>query len=177
MIIHVLGSYEYNISGYTWRQCICRFAWEIQIPPMMLLASIFNCGCMHVCFSKGCGSVGACHMDTQVGVSGKGWGVVWIMCPRAPSSYSSSSLVIFLMQWGHMLSCPPLSQVVPLLVLTQWSLPPLPRPCLWLEGTAVYTNKAIVVVKKLVSKTDTWTPQGPGTCKQCLNENACHYSN
>lgn len=89
LIIHVLGSHKYNISGYAWRPCMCIFACEI--PLLMLLASIFNSGSMHVCFRKGWGSVGAHHMDLVSGYLGKRVGVVRIMCPRAPYSYFSSS--------------------------------------------------------------------------------------
>ncbi len=59
----------------------------------------FHCWCfwhqssilVHVCFRKGWGSVGAHHMDLVSGYLGKKVGVVRMMCPRAPSSYSSSS--------------------------------------------------------------------------------------
>lgn len=164
---------------------ICACVCETQIPPLLLQASILNAGHMHACFGKGWGSVGACHMDLVRGVMRK-------MCPRAPSSYSSNySLTLthlvarcyFCRSRGTHLHVLPISPSCALLVLTQWSLPSLPQPCLWLGGTAVYTNKAIAIASTKrhsglrVSKTATWTPWGPGTRKQCLNENVCHYSN
>lgn len=194
MIVHVLGSHKYNISGYAWRQCMCIFACEIKIPLLMLLASILNSHSMHVCFRKGWGSVGAHHMDLVSGYLGKRVGVVRIMCPRAPSSYSSSSdysltlarLVARCYFWCsgcthfHVLPFPKLRRCL------SWPNGACPR-CHglvfgWEEQLSTLTRPSSSWWTKWhggirVSKTATWTPRGPGTHKQCLNENVCHYSN
>jgi len=173
---------------------MCIFACDIKNPLMMLLASILNYGSMHVCFRKGWGSVGAHHMDLVSGYLGKRVGVVRIMCPRAPSSYSSSSdysltlacLVARCYLWCSGGTC---SHVLPFPQLRRclsWPNGACPR-CHglvfgWEEQLSTLTRPSSSWWTKWhggirVSKTATWTPRGPGTHKQCLNENVCHYSN
>ncbi len=162
----------------------------------------FHCWCfwhqssilVHVCFRKGWGSVGAHHMDLVSGYLGKKVGVVRMMCPRAPSSYSSSSdysltlarLVVRCYFWCsggtrlHVLPFPELRRCL------SWPNGSCPR-CHglvfgWEEQLSTLTRPSSSWWTKRhggirVSKTATWTPRGPGTRKQCLNENVCHYSN